>query len=139
MNNDNWGKLNSETVMNSLRRIKLRHLETFVEVARQKSVSRAAENLHLTQPAVTRTIRELEDICGKPLVERSRDVAEAIVLSVEARSPAFTLTADAVFADALFFNDSGYSVSAVGIPLSGSILIRPLAATFTRRCSLVAA
>ncbi|WP_419911570.1 pca operon transcription factor PcaQ [Hoeflea sp.] len=56
--------------MNSLRRIKLRHLETFVEVARQKSVSRAAENLHLTQPAVTRTIRELEDICGKPLVER---------------------------------------------------------------------
>ncbi|MEM6462504.1 MAG: pca operon transcription factor PcaQ [Pseudomonadota bacterium] len=56
--------------MNLLRRIKLRHLETFVEVARLKSVSRAAENLHLTQPAVTRTIRELEDICGKPLVER---------------------------------------------------------------------
>ncbi|MEX3009795.1 pca operon transcription factor PcaQ [Hoeflea sp. TYP-13] len=56
--------------MSSLRRIKLRHLETFVEVARQKSVSRAAENLHLTQPAVTRTIRELEDICGRPLVER---------------------------------------------------------------------
>lgn len=56
--------------MSSLRRIKLRHLETFVEVARLKSVSRAAENLHLTQPAVTRTIRELEDICGRPLVER---------------------------------------------------------------------
>ncbi|MDF1775130.1 MAG: pca operon transcription factor PcaQ [Rhizobiaceae bacterium] len=56
--------------MNLLRRIKLRHLETFVEVARQKSVSRAAESLHLTQPAVTRTIRELEEICGKPLIER---------------------------------------------------------------------
>lgn len=56
--------------MNSIRRVKLRHLETFVEVARQKSVSRAAENLHLTQPAVTRTIRELEEICGKPLVEK---------------------------------------------------------------------
>lgn len=50
--------------------MKLRHLETFVEVARQKSVSRAAEVLHLTQPAVTRTIRELEDICGRALVER---------------------------------------------------------------------
>lgn len=48
----------------------MRHLETFVEVARQKSVSRAAERLHLTQPAVTRTIRELEDICGRPLIER---------------------------------------------------------------------
>ncbi len=56
--------------MNILRRLKLRHLETFVEVARQKSVSRAAEILHLTQPAVTRTIRELEEICGKPLVEK---------------------------------------------------------------------
>ncbi len=56
--------------MNILRRLKLRHLETFVEVARQKSVSRAAESLHLTQPAVTRTIRELEEICGKPLVEK---------------------------------------------------------------------
>ncbi len=56
--------------MNILRRLKLRHLETFVEVARQKSVSRAAENLNLTQPAVTRTIRELEGICGKPLVEK---------------------------------------------------------------------
>lgn len=53
-----------------MRRIKLRHLETFVEVARQRSVSRAAESLSLTQPAVTRTIRELEEICGRPLVER---------------------------------------------------------------------
>lgn len=41
-----------------------------MEVARHGSVSRAAESLHLTQPAVTRTIRELETICGKPLVER---------------------------------------------------------------------
>ncbi len=62
--------MNIATGMNSLRRVKLRHLETFVEVARQKSVSRAAENLNLTQPAVTRTIRELEEICGKPLVEK---------------------------------------------------------------------
>lgn len=56
--------------MNVLRRVKLRHLEAFVEVARQKSVSRAAESLNLTQPAVTRTLRELEQICGKPLVEK---------------------------------------------------------------------
>ncbi|MCG6858042.1 MAG: pca operon transcription factor PcaQ [Salaquimonas sp.] len=56
--------------MNSLSNLKLRHLETFVEVARQKSVSRAAENLAVTQPAVTRTLRELERICGCALVER---------------------------------------------------------------------
>ncbi len=41
-----------------------------MEVARHNSVSRAAESLNLTQPSVTRTIRELEAICGKALVAR---------------------------------------------------------------------
>lgn len=56
--------------MDISRRIKIRHLEAFVEVARQKSVGRAAITLSLTQPAVTRTIRELEQIVGSPLIER---------------------------------------------------------------------
>lgn len=56
--------------MDISRRIKIRHLEAFVEVARQKSVGRAAAALGLTQPAVTRTIRELEGIVGQPLVAR---------------------------------------------------------------------
>lgn len=51
-------------------RIKFRHLQTFIEVARQKSVGRAADVLSLTQPAVTRTIRELEDYLGVDLIER---------------------------------------------------------------------
>ncbi len=50
--------------------LKLRHLEVFVEVARQESVTQAAEALGMTQPAVTRTLRELEGVVGKPLVER---------------------------------------------------------------------
>lgn len=50
--------------------IKLRHLEVFLETARQKSVSRAAEALALTQPAVSRTLRELEAATGKTLFER---------------------------------------------------------------------
>lgn len=70
MNNDIFISNDTETDMISRRALKLRHLETFVEVARLRSVSRAAESLHLTQPAVTRTIRELEQICGAPLVER---------------------------------------------------------------------
>ena len=56
--------------MDISRRIKIRHLEAFVEVARQKSVGRAAITLSLTQPAVTRTIRELEEIVGAALIER---------------------------------------------------------------------
>lgn len=50
--------------------IKFRHLQTFLEVARQSSVSKAAEVLALTQPAVTRTIRELEEALGVRLFER---------------------------------------------------------------------
>lgn len=51
-------------------RIKFRHLQTFIEVARQASVGKAAKVLAVSQPAVTRTIRELEGILGVALVEK---------------------------------------------------------------------
>ena len=50
--------------------IKFRHLQTFLEVARQQSVSKAAQVLSLSQPAVTRTMRELEDALGVKLFEK---------------------------------------------------------------------
>ncbi len=51
-------------------RVKFRHLQTFVEVARQKSVMKAAELLHVSQSAVTKTIRELEQVLGVDVFER---------------------------------------------------------------------
>ncbi|MGV1791944.1 pca operon transcription factor PcaQ [Rhizobium lusitanum] len=51
-------------------RIKFRHLQTFVEVARQKSVIKAAGLLNISQPAVTKTIRELEEALGVAVFER---------------------------------------------------------------------
>jgi LysR family pca operon transcriptional activator len=51
-------------------RIKFRHLQTFIEVARLRSVGRAAEVLSISQPGVTRTIRELEDYLGVALIEK---------------------------------------------------------------------
>lgn len=51
-------------------RIKFRQLQIFVEVARQKGVIRAAEIVHVSQLAVTKTIRELEDILGVSLFDR---------------------------------------------------------------------
>ena len=50
--------------------LKLRQLEIFAEVARRESVGGAARALRLSQPAVSRTLRELETICGKTLIEK---------------------------------------------------------------------
>ena len=58
------------------RRIKLRHLEAFVEIARLGSLKRAAERLHLTQPAISRTLAELEQILGARLLMRGRGGAQ---------------------------------------------------------------
>ena len=53
-------------------RIKLRHLVCFLEVARLKSVGNAAELLHISQPAVSKTIQELEQLLGGNLFDRSK-------------------------------------------------------------------
>lgn len=47
-----------------------RHLRTFVEVARLSSVSQAADALAVSQPAVSKTLRELEERLGTLLFER---------------------------------------------------------------------
>ena len=46
-----------------------KQIQTFLEVARQRSVSKAAERLFVTQPAVSMQIRQLEEAFGLPLIE----------------------------------------------------------------------
>ena len=48
----------------------LRQLKVFEAVARLLSFSRAAEELHLTQPAVSTQVRKLEDHAGNTLFEQ---------------------------------------------------------------------
>lgn len=54
------------------RRIKFRHLDAFSAIARARSFKRAAEQLNLTQPAISKTLKELEEILGVVVMARSR-------------------------------------------------------------------
>ncbi len=51
--------------------VSLTHLQTFVAVAEEGHVGRAARRLHLTQPPISRHILSLEDELGTPLFERT--------------------------------------------------------------------
>jgi len=51
--------------------VTIRQLQVFASAARHLSFARAAEELHLTQPAVSMQIKELENAVGLPLFDRS--------------------------------------------------------------------
>ena len=51
--------------------MELRHLRCFLAIAEEGTLTRAATRLHLTQPVVSRTLRQLEDQLGLRLIDRS--------------------------------------------------------------------
>ncbi|HJV82108.1 pca operon transcription factor PcaQ [Noviherbaspirillum sp.] len=53
-------------------RIRLRHLHCFLAVAQERNLRKAADRLRLSQPAVSKTLVELEEIVGARLFERNR-------------------------------------------------------------------
>jgi DNA-binding transcriptional LysR family regulator len=54
------------------RRLKVRHLEVFLAVHDSGSLTAAAERLHMTQPALSHWLADVEDVIGRPLFVRGR-------------------------------------------------------------------
>ena len=58
------------------RAVRLRQLSYFVEAARSGSLLRASERLHVSQPAITNGLRDLERNLGAKLLQRNRNGVE---------------------------------------------------------------
>jgi len=56
-----------------LRELTIRQLRALAAVQKNKSVTAAAKQLHLTQPAVTLQLRNLQLLAGLPLLQRTGD------------------------------------------------------------------
>src|SRR5690625_3614214 len=57
--------------MKGSRRVDIRHLEYFTEVAKQLNFTKAASTLHVSQPSLSKTIKAMEDKLGVQLFDRS--------------------------------------------------------------------
>lgn len=109
--------------------MELRHLRYFVAVAEEENVSRAALKLHVSQPGISRQIRDLEDEIGFPLFERSaksvRLTAAGKVFLTEARE--VLLHADAAVNKAKAVAQGGSGEIHVGYAPSLTVQILPVA------------
>ncbi|MEH7505860.1 LysR family transcriptional regulator [Neobacillus drentensis] len=56
--------------------MELRQLQLFLEVAKHKSITKAAENMHLSQPALSKSIRALEEELGTTLIIRTNKTSD---------------------------------------------------------------
>lgn len=54
----------------------IRVLQYFLAVAREESITKAAEALRMTQPPLSRQLKDLEEELGKQLRSIARDAAE---------------------------------------------------------------
>lgn len=105
--------------------MEFRHLRYFVAVAEERSFSRAAEKLHLSQPPLSRQIRDLEAALGVKLLERNRQGVRLTRLGtvVLARARALIRDADRFKAEAKVLEQETHEELRIGYAPSPTALI----------------
>lgn len=110
-------------------RLKIRHLVLVDTLASARTIGQAAESMHVTQPVVTRALREVEAILGVPLFERgARGITPTtfgVAFTEHARAVLAHLRVTADHIAELADADTGTVVA--GTHLAGSNLLLPLA------------
>ncbi|MEJ8851408.1 LysR family transcriptional regulator [Variovorax rhizosphaerae] len=105
----------------------LQQLQHLLAVAETGSFSLAAEKVHLTQPALSRSIQALEEEIGGPLIERSLKVKELTPLGVvvAARARRIGLEISEVKRSAALLSEGGTVRLGLG-PAPAAMLSAPL-------------
>lgn len=115
--------------------MELRALRYFIEVVRQQSFTAAAEQLHVTQPTISKMVKALEDETGTPLLLRD---ARQMVLT-DAGRIVYQRGQDVLAAQAQLEAELadlatlGRGELTIGIPPMGGSLFTPAIAAFRAR------
>lgn len=114
-------------------RIRLRHLACFLEVARLHSVVEGARVLNISQPAASKTIKELEEVLGGELFDRSRrTLALTSFGEVFYRYASTSLASLRMGMDAVRGNEAATSVRVGALPTVSARLLPSAVSAFTR-------
>jgi DNA-binding transcriptional LysR family regulator len=107
----------------------LAHIESFLEVVRSGSLTRAAEALFVTQPTLTERLQSLERALGKPLFFRTRRYGMQLTAAGEAFLPHAERIAQAAKDAAAAVAQAGEDVAAglvIGVaPIVGTAVLGP--------------
>ena len=113
----------------------LRQLRTFVAAAERGSITEAARALHLTQPAASQQLRELERVLGTKLLERAegRMIPTAAGAALLAPARRTLLAGEEVAAVALAWHDGAAGRVRLGSGATACIYLLPPVLAAARR------